>query len=473
MELAGKLKVLVVDDEDYIRESIEIILKTEGFEVFSVDSGPKALDILKNNAIDVVLTDIKMPEMDGVTLLHIIKKLYNVEVILVTGFPSLDTAVESVKFGAYDYITKPFKVDDLINKIKKAVENRNLKQEVVELNKIISIYNSSKLFANILTTEGVLEKLEYIIKKEVCCSGFFIRMFTRNFVQSFNLDENLKEYVSDRFNFKNSLSVFSNIDFYINTVKVNGKDMHLAVFPMYSRDSLWGIVGVTKEGSDYFKDIDCKIIGIYVDQFSLSMQNVYSFSDLSKGYIETIAALSKAVDAKDHYTMGHSENVKRYSLMIVDEMGINGEFRQAVLQAGLLHDIGKIGVPTEIIVKPAKLTDKEYAEMKKHPIHGKEILEPIEFLGDVPYYVLYHHEKLDGSGYPFGLTADDIPLGAKILHVADSYDAMTTDRSYRNRRSMELAFEELDRCTGTQFDAEIVKAFKSSMKRVKSEKHIR
>jgi len=105
-------KVLVVDDEDYIRESIEIILRTEGFEVFSVNSGFKALEVLQKNNIDVVLTDIKMPEMDGVTLLRKIKENYPVEVILITGFPSLDTAVESVKFGAYDYITKPFKVDD-------------------------------------------------------------------------------------------------------------------------------------------------------------------------------------------------------------------------------------------------------------------------------------------------------------------------------------------------------------------------
>lgn len=467
-----KLKVLVVDDEDYIRESIEIILKTEGFEVFSVDCGSKALEILNNNSIDVVLTDIKMPEMDGVTLLRTIKKSFNVEVILVTGFPSLDTAVESVKFGAYDYITKPFKVDDLINKIKKAVENRNLKQEVVELNKIISIYNSSKIFANILNTEGVFEKLESILTKEIQCSSFFIRMFTKNSVRRSNVNEFLENYMGENFNFKNSLTIFSNIEFYTNSIKSGGRDINIAVFPMYSRDGLWGIAGVTRDGSKIFRDIDCRILSIYIDQFSLSMQNVYSFQDLSKGYIETITALSNAVDAKDHYTMGHSENVKKYSLMIVDELGLNEEFRQSMLQAGLLHDIGKIGVPTEIIIKPDRLTEKEYEEMKKHPIYGKDILEPIEFLGDVPYYVMYHHEKLDGSGYPFGLTADDIPLGAKILHVADSYDAMTTDRSYRNRRSMQLAFEELDRCTGTQFDREIVTAFKSAMEKVKHEKSV-
>jgi HD-GYP domain-containing protein (c-di-GMP phosphodiesterase class II) len=234
---------------------------------------------------------------------------------------------------------------------------------------------------------------------------------------------------------------------------------------MYTNDGLWGIFFAYKKGSDSFSDIDIKMLSIYVSQFSIALQNSFSYEDVSKGYFETISSLSKAVDAKDHYTRGHSENVKDYSLMIVDEMGLGNEFREKIMYAGLLHDIGKIGVRTEIIVKPDKLTNEEYEEMKKHPIYGKDILEPIEFLGDVPYYVLYHHEKLDGTGYPFGLTASEIPLGAKILQVADSYDAMTTDRSYRKRRNPKLAVEELERCSGTQFDEKIVEAFKNALKK--------
>jgi response regulator RpfG family c-di-GMP phosphodiesterase len=465
MRDAKNYKVLVVDDEDYIRESIEIILRTEGFEVFSVNSGPKALQVLQEKNVDVVLTDIKMPEMDGVTLLKKIKGEYQVEVILITGFPSLDTAVESVKFGAYDYITKPFKVEDLLNKILKAIENKKLKKEVVELNQIISIYDSSKFFANIMHVDEIFEKMNTIISDFLKNDGYFIRLFTREYIKDVNVDKNLNKFITDNFSYKDALTIFSNLEHYETTVKLNGKDINLLLLPMKSREGLWGIVGVFREGSRSYSDLDCKVHSIYVDQFSLSLLNIYSFEDLSKGYLETITALSKAVDAKDHYTMGHSENVKRYSLMIVEEMGLNEEFKDAMIYAGLLHDIGKIGVPTEIIVKPDRLTNEEYEEMKKHPIHGKDILSPIEFLGDVPYYVLYHHEKLDGSGYPYGLTAEDIPLGAKILHVADSYDAMTTDRSYRMRRDPKLAFEELDRCTGTQFDREIVAAFKSAMRK--------
>jgi len=458
-------KVLVVDDEDYIRESIEIILRTEGFEVFSVNSGKKALKVLEEKNIDVVLTDIQMPEMDGVTLLKKIKSEYQVEVILITGFPSLDTAVESVKLGAYDYICKPFKVDDLLNKISKAIENKKLKKEVVDLNQIISIYESSKFFTNILNVNEIFEKMNTILLNLLKNDGYFIKLFTKEYVKEVNIDKTLEKYFNDGFNYKDSLTIFSNLEHYETNVKLNGKDINLLLLPMFSREGLWGIIGVFRDGSKSYSYLDCKVHSIYVDQFSFSLLNVYSFEDLSKGYLETITALSKAVDAKDHYTMGHSENVNRYSLMIVEEMGLNEEFKETMVYAGLLHDIGKIGVSTEIIVKPDKLTEKEYDEIKKHPIYGKEILSPIEFLGDVPYYVLYHHEKLDGSGYPYGLTAEDIPLGAKILNVADSYDAMTTDRSYRKRRDAKLAFEELDRCAGTQFDKEIVAAFKSAMRK--------
>jgi len=153
--------------------------------------------------------------------------------------------------------------------------------------------------------------------------------------------------------------------------------------------------------------------------------------------------------------------------MIVDEMGFNHEFHTCMTYAGLLHDIGKIGINTNIIIKPDRLDSLEFEEMKKHPLLGKEILEPIEFLGDIPYYILFHHEKCDGTGYPYGLTSQEIPIGSKILSVADSFDAMTTDRSYRPKRSIKEALEELDRCTGTQFDKEVVSAFKSALKKEK------
>jgi len=292
-----------------------------------------------------------------------------------------------------------------------------------------------------------------------------MNIFTRGIESSFNFSKSFKNFLDNEYNFKKSLITFKDRDFQNGRYNNDGQDYNYLILPMFSSNGLWGVFAAYKRGTKTFRDIDIKILNIYVSQCSLAMQNSLTFEDLSKGYIETVTSLSKAVDAKDHYTRGHSENVKNYSLMIVEEMGFNNEFRDIMLYAGLLHDIGKIGVPTEIIIKPDKLSDYEYEEIKKHSIYGKEILEPIEFLGDVPYYVLYHHEQLDGSGYPYGLTKDEIPLGSRILQVADSFDAMTTDRSYRPRKTIKQAIEELDRCKNTQFDSEVVKAFKSALKR--------
>ncbi len=461
-----KLTILVVDDEDYIRDSVQIILETENYNVLTAQNGIEALKILEKNYIDIVLSDIKMPEMDGITLLREIKNKYkDIEVILITGYPSLDTAISSVKDGACDYVTKPFKIDDLINKIKKAYESKKLKEEVVELKQLISIYDSSLFFSTTLDHDQLFKKFDEILKN-VNLTGYYFKLFTKDIEKKHNLFPEFGSFISNECTFKKAIIHFKNQDADVSVMKLGGnKDYHVYKQPMYANNGLWGIFFGYRSGSNSFSDIDTKMLSIYVSQFSIALQNSFSYEEISKGYFETISSLSKAVDAKDHYTRGHSENVKDYSLMIVDELGFSAEFREKIMYAGLLHDIGKIGVPTEIIIKPDKLTAEEFEEIKKHPVLGKDILEPIEFLGDVPFYVLYHHEKLDGTGYPFGLTDTEIPLGSRILQVADSYDAMTTDRSYRKRRSSELAIEELERCSGTQFDAEIVKAFKSALKK--------
>ncbi|KAA0258413.1 response regulator [Deferribacter autotrophicus] len=461
-----KYKILVVDDEDYVRDSLDIILSTEGYQVVGVSSGYEALELLEKNYFDFVITDIKMPEMDGITLLRKIREGYpDLPVIVMTGFPSIDSAIECLKEGAFDYVTKPFKVEDLINKLQKADENRKLKKEVVELKQLLKIYDAGLFFNKTLDHEEILNGMEKMLFSDSLVYGCFFHIFTKAFKKSYNLSEDIKHYLDTRFSFKNAAQLFYGKNLINESVKINGKDVNLLVIPMYFEKFVWGIFALVNVGSKVFDVIHERIYSIFVNQFSIALRNSYTYEELAKGYFETINSLAVAVDAKDHYTRGHSENVKNYSLMIVEEFGFSENFKEVMTYAGLLHDIGKIGVPTHVITKPDKLTDEEFEEMKKHPIYGKEILEPIEFLGDVPDYILYHHEKLDGSGYPFGLTANEIPLGAKILQVADSFDAMTTDRSYRKRRTLTWAMEELDRCSGTQFDTEIVKAFKSAMKR--------
>jgi|GEM_PF-1071114 response regulator RpfG family c-di-GMP phosphodiesterase len=467
--MVESINILVVDDEDYIRDSVRLILEEVKYNVIDASGGYKALEILENrrDEIDIVMTDIKMPDLDGITLLKIIKERYPEKiVIMITGYPSIETAIETLKLGADDYITKPFNVNDVNAKLTRALEARKLKREVALLTDIVSIYESAKFFSSTLSEEEIVLEINKKIIGEYGLDGFYIKLYYRKLVLKNAIDE-LCEFLDEEIYAKKALILFSNRSEYEFKTTVNGKIYSVIVFPMYSKNGLWGIFTIYYDAKKNITNIRKQMINVYVGQISLALQNLLTFKNIYEGYMQTIVSLSNAVDAKDSYTRGHSENVKKYSIMIVEEMGFPEEFKKYMTYAGLLHDIGKIGVDTYIIVKPDRLTIVEFEEMKKHPLYGKEILEPITFLGDVPYYVLFHHEKVDGSGYPYGLLDKEIPIGAKILSVADSFDAMTTDRSYRPKRNALQAVEELDRCSGTQFDKEVVSAFKSALRKVK------
>jgi len=170
-------------------------------------------------------------------------------------------------------------------------------------------------------------------------------------------------------------------------------------------------------------------------------------------------ALTAALETRDLETHGHSERVVTYSLRLGREYGLDGHRMKSLEFGSLLHDIGKIGVPDAILRKPAKLTEEEWVVMREHPLHGQQILRGIEFLSRASRVVAQHHEKWDGSGYPLGLSGEDIDICARIFAVADAFDAITSDRVYRKGKSYEAAAQELEEWAGKQFDNKIVEAF--------------
>ena len=182
--------------------------------------------------------------------------------------------------------------------------------------------------------------------------------------------------------------------------------------------------------------------------------------ELSTAYIQTIRALAEAIDAKDHYTRGHSERVAIYSSRIARQMNLRNEMIERIYFAGLLHDVGKIGIPDAIITKPSKLSAEEYREIQKHPEIGAKILEPVEFLSHIVPCVRHHHEWFDGSssGYPMQLAGDQIPQPSRIILVADTVEAMTSDRPYRKALPLETVVSELHKFSGSQFDPVCVDA---------------
>lgn len=328
----NKEKILVIDDELMARYAVQQVLK-DRYNIFMVAGGKEGLDFMAQNPVDLVVLDIKMPDMDGVTVLREIKKRYpDTEVVLLTAYAGVETAQSALRLGALDYLTKPFDKDDVINVVERGLRKR---QDLVRLK---------------LEHEDLLRIKEYLEKE-------------------------------------------------VET----------------ARDNLL----------------------LY--------------------YEGTIKALIRAIDAKDHYTFDHSEHVARLSLSIADAIGFSKIMKDKLEHAAIMHDIGKIGINEQILRKKSLLTEEEHIEMRKHPEIGARIVRAVPFLEDTVDVILYHHERFDGNGYPEGLEGGKIPLTARIVSVADTIDAMTRDRPYRNALSLSQLIDELKRGAGTQFDPGIVK----------------
>ncbi|NUP98826.1 MAG: HD domain-containing protein [Armatimonadetes bacterium] len=209
-------------------------------------------------------------------------------------------------------------------------------------------------------------------------------------------------------------------------------------------------------------------IGVAIDNSRLFQREQRHARDLADAldelrstYDDTLAALSGALDLRDNETEGHARRVTRYSVRIAEALGIRGQEMVDIERGALMHDIGKIGVPDAILLKPGKLTDEEWAVMRTHPQLGWQMIKNIRFLAGAAPIVLHHHERFDGDGYPGRLKQQDIPLGARIFAIADTFDAMTSDRPYRKALPYEVARQEIERCAETQFDPMVVSAFQS------------
>lgn len=201
------------------------------------------------------------------------------------------------------------------------------------------------------------------------------------------------------------------------------------------------------------------IVDLGIKKFHLASSKMAILKDLKELFYKTIKSISSALDSKDPYTHGHSLRVTLYSLILAKEMGFDEKLLEEIETAGLLHDIGKIAIPQNILCKPGKLTDEEFAVMKSHPNNSERLILSVKKLAGISSWLKAHHERWDGKGYPDGLKGDEIPLSSRIVAIADTYDAMTSTRSYRKALDHEVAIEEIKRCSGSQFDPNLAGKF--------------
>ncbi len=490
-QLMERSRILVVDDELTIRKSIKKRLEMEGYDVTSTDNAKDALKLFQENSFDTVISDIRMEEMDGLELL---KRLQNqhrdVPVIMVTGAPSLDTAQESITAGAYDYITKPIEREILINTVRRAVEKKRLNDQIKEYQRnlelkvreqtktIFAIYK----FANQLNS---MDSLEDVVNSVVNFVADF--MFSKR-VSIMLLDEKgehlsikgaigLEEEIVRKTRIRKGEAIAGKVletgkaiivdD--IGSMKAESDrysgyksfmSFPLMQVPLKATNFSLGIINVTNRfGDQPFTKEDLENLDFIADTASVAINNQLKSIEIERSYFRTMKALAAAVEEKDRYTRGHSERVKTYAVEIAGRLGLSSEIISTIEYACVLHDIGKIGIPDAIIHKDRDLTDEEYRQIMEHPAKGENIIRVIPFLEPARPIVRHHHEKFDGTGYPDGMEGKEIELGARIIAIADTYDAMTTERPYRGPFPRDHVISVLKEQKGKQFDPELVDIF--------------
>jgi response regulator RpfG family c-di-GMP phosphodiesterase len=478
-------RVLVVDDEKVIREILADFLSMEGFFVRTAEDGSAALVELSRHHYDLVLSDLKMPNMGGLELLGAISKhAPNVVTVIMTGFGTVETAIDAMKRGAYDYILKPFKVEEVVHTIRRGLEKRKLQAENLRLKEALSLYKVSEAIQASLSLDEVVHTITDAAIHEVDADqvvvllddgegGLYERACElhpdfrpRSGVGGLD-GEAMREYFADdqplRVHGTDTLA-------YLVDVPEDLTPHSLVATPLSMRQRNIGFLGVVSyTRGKKFDEGQRKMLRMVANRAAAAIENAKLYEDLKATFQQTIKGLASAIDKMDRYTAGHSERVAAYAQILAIKLGLDEEKVEIVRQAALMHDIGKIGCVMNLN-KPGKLSQEEYEIFKKHPGYGKDILEPITFLHPLIPGVHLHHERWDGRGYPLGLKAQDIPLVARIISVADTYDAMTSDRAYRKALPHEVAVNEIIRCSGSQFDPDCAHPFSEAIEEERTEK---
>ncbi len=514
-----EVKILVVDDEPKICLLIKELLKREGYQADTSLSGIEALQMMKKYNYQMLLTDLKMPGIDGLELIRKAKKeCPEIRTIMITGYATVETAVQSLRHGVDDYITKPFNIFELNKTIKRTLhthqvvmENKklltNLKETNLELNfykqdltqkfqttgnhlanankelvqkisELDTINEISKAITSVIDIDELLNLCLKKINEKLKVKNSSIMLVDEKkdklvikacqgdrYNQVLGKTQAIGEGIAGRVAKERKPILVKEID-NSGFIKNERPDYITSSFvsaPLISGKKILGVINITdKISKESFSEADVNLLSTMASQVSIALENIGLYKTIEDNCFNTMKSLANLLEAKDRYTSGHSQRVSEYAASIANMIGVSPKEKDILHHAAQLHDIGKIGISELILNKPDKLSESEFDAIKSHPITGEKIIEPIDFLKEASHHIRGHHERFDGTGYPDKLGGEDIPLLTRIMTVADAFDAMTSERTYRSHRKVSDAISELKRVSGKQFDPVLVDAFTSN-----------
>ena len=487
-------RVLVVDDEKVIREILSDFLTMEGFLVRTVEDGAAALAELERRPYNLVVSDLKMPRMGGLELLQQInERNISVLTVIMTGFGTVETAIEAMKKGAYDYVLKPFKVEEVVHIVQRGLERQRLQTENIRLKEALSLYKISEAISQSLSLDHVLELVTSVTVEEGQADVVSLLLEDRDGRRGF-VERMRRSREEDTTLGELDIAALLELHNAELPVLAHGAKAHrffsgaprakrlvsFCSIPLTVRHRVVGMLNAYSfsRGSK-FTEGQRKMLSILGSRAAVTIENARLYENLlhsnqelesanlslEENFRQTIVGFANALEESDLYTRGHSERVSLYSRMIAEAMALPDPEVETIVLAAKVHDIGKIGIPPDMLNKPEPLTAEETTLFREHPEKGRRILEPVPFLRSLIPGAYCHHEAWDGTGYPQGLAERAIPRLGRIVAVADAFDAMTSDRAYRKALPQEVAIAELRRCAGTQFDPEVVAYFLDELER--------
>lgn len=475
--ISEKYNILVVDDEklicDLVRETLSI---EEKYNTVFFTNPVDAIEYLRTHPVDLILTDFFMGDYTGMDVLEIAQEYHSdAIVIIMTGQPTIENVISVLKLGAYDYIVKPFKLDTLQLTIERGLKAQKLSKENLHLKSLISLYQISEAMGSTFDLESLLDLVLDSIVNEFNADLVSISLWDSQqeclrleayYGDKKEIDEHALLSGKSEINYKVLSTAKPEV---INELEEIRSDdlvdqfesfISLVCHPLLAQGKVIGTLNLLRRGKfESFGLGDVHLLWILASKAAAAIEQSRLYNELENAYVGTVRAFANAVEARDNYTRGHTERVYKIAALIARSLGWSDEQMKNLYIGSILHDIGKIGVPDNILNKPGRFTPDEKEIMQKHPETGVKMLEGIPMLEPALPYILYHHEQYDGSGYPLGLKGNNIPIEGRILSIADTVDAVLTNRPYREGSSIDKVKNELISCSGRQFDPELVKIF--------------